>query len=391
LSRSKRYIYNVGTQVPLIVRVPEKWRHLAPGAPGSVNEMIAQFVDFPKTALALAGIERPALMQGRILFGAEREPPARYAHFYRDRMAERHDCSRAVTDGRYYLIRNFVPHRPRGRDSQYGHSVQANWGVWQRWYDGNPEAAGALRSQFFKPKPPLELFDTQRDPWHVNNLAGAAQYSDIRKILEAELDAFQIQVRDVGLVPESLIYDLAGPGTPYGTIYEFAQSGAYDAAKVLRAAQSASLGDAARRDDYLTMTEDADAVVRYYGAYALFLLRDGHSRIQEALKKMARSDPSAGNRVMAAQALGFCGGADLAFEVIKKEAESAAGRGYVYHAAINALQYAHLDNRLSREDWLRFQELSKAGSTAGDTYGFDYARRIIDDALKLWPQRRRVD
>ncbi|MGB0414829.1 MAG: sulfatase-like hydrolase/transferase, partial [Coraliomargarita sp.] len=35
LSRSKRYIYNGGTQVPLIVRVPEKWKHLAPGKPGT--------------------------------------------------------------------------------------------------------------------------------------------------------------------------------------------------------------------------------------------------------------------------------------------------------------------------------------------------------------------
>ncbi len=391
LSRSKRYIYNVGTQVPLIVRVPGKWRHLAPGAPGSVNEMIAQFVDFPKTVLALAGIRVPELMQGRILFGDRKESPARYAHLYRDRMAERHDCSRAVTDGRYYLIRNFVPHRPRGRDSRYGHTVQANWGAWERWYDGNPEAAGAIRSQFFKPKPPLELFDTQADPWHVRNLADDPACRAVREQLERELDAFQIRVRDVGLVPEALLYDFAGPGKKHATLYEFGQSGDYDTAAVIRAAQSASLGDSVRRDDYLKMTADADAVVRYYGAYALFLLRDANSEVQEALRKMARSDSSAGNRIMAAQALGVCGDADLAFAVITREAESAGGRGYVFHAAINALQYAHVDNRLSRAEWQRFKELSGAKSITGDQFGFDYARRIIDDALALWPQRRRVD
>jgi N-sulfoglucosamine sulfohydrolase len=34
LSRSKRFIYNVGTQVPFIVYLPEKWRHLSAVAPG---------------------------------------------------------------------------------------------------------------------------------------------------------------------------------------------------------------------------------------------------------------------------------------------------------------------------------------------------------------------
>mgnify|MGYP007044806712 CR=1 FL=1 len=57
-------------------------------------------------------------------------------------MGERYDFCRAVTDGRHYFIRNFMPHRPRGRDSVYGYTVQANWRAWREWHDADPEAAG---------------------------------------------------------------------------------------------------------------------------------------------------------------------------------------------------------------------------------------------------------
>ena len=76
--------------------------------------------------------------------------------------------------------------------------------------------------------------------------------------------------------------------------------------------------------------------------------------------------------------------------MILKEANEAAD-GYVLLLAINAFQYSHTDERLTKEHW---QALRKRGANkqAGvDNTGFGYARRIIDDALKLWPKRRKVD
>jgi N-sulfoglucosamine sulfohydrolase len=393
LSRSKRYIYNVGTQVPFIVSFPERWKHLAPGEAGTTCDEIAQFVDFPKTALTLAGLEVPDLMQGRVLFGPRKEPSAQYAHLYRDRMAERHDCSRAVTDGRYYFIRNFVPHRPRGRDSLYGYNVQANWSAWREWYDGNPEAAGPIRSQFFKPKPVIELFDTLNDPWHVKNLAREESFKGVVDELDAELRRFQIAVRDVGVIPESLLYDLVGEGKKYQTIYDFAVSSDYDVERICTVAGMAAAADAAKLKQYLEMLTDKNCAVRYYGAYALFLLRSNNAEVVSALKKMAENDSMAGNRVMAAQALGFCGTPEAAFTTLKKEAYSAAigGRGFVFHAAINAFQYSHTDNRLTKEDWLSFKKIGRNSNDPEAKFGFDYAQRIINDALSLWPQRRTVD
>ena len=390
LARSKRYIYNVGTQVPFIVRVPQKWKHLAPGEPGAACPEIAEFVDFPKTVLSLAEIEVPDLMQGRVLFGPGKETPHPTAHLYRDRMGERYDFSRAVTDGRHYFIRNFMPHRPNGRDSVYGYQVQANWRAWRDWHDADPEAAGPIRSQFFQPKPPVQFFDTANDPWHVKNLADLAARDEVKKQLEADLDRWMIETRDVGLIPEPLIYDLIGPEKPFQSIYEYAQSDAYPIEQILEAAKTASVGATESLAQCRGMLADANPVIRHWGAYGLFRIREDSNPTQNALRKMIGTEAFPANRIMAAQALGLCGDPDIAFATIMKEADEAAN-GYVFLLALNAFQYSHTDGGLTKKDWETFGNRKPAKGAWGDQGGFEYARRIIDDALAIWPLRRRVD
>src|SRR5207237_6827138 len=65
LARSKRFLEESGTHVPLIVYYPPKWRHLAPAAPGSRIKEPVQFIDFAPTVLSLAGVKIPEHMQGR--------------------------------------------------------------------------------------------------------------------------------------------------------------------------------------------------------------------------------------------------------------------------------------------------------------------------------------
>ena len=150
LSRSKRYLYNVGTQVPFIVHIPEKWQHLAPlYKTGSVEDKIVRFVDFPKTVLSVLDLTVPEKMQGKVFLGKHKEEKADYVHFYRDRMSERYDFNRAVTDGEYYFIQNFVPHRPRGRSTRYGYTVQQNWRANEGSFANGK--SNAIQSQFYQP------------------------------------------------------------------------------------------------------------------------------------------------------------------------------------------------------------------------------------------------
>jgi len=386
LARSKRFIYNVGTQVPLIVRFPKKWQHLAPSAPGSTSDRLVSFIDFPKTVISLAGLDVPELMQGTVFLGEGTEKAPASVHFFRDRMASRNAFSRAVTDGRYYYIRNFMPHRPRGRDSYYGYTVQANWRAWRTHYEVG--GCNEIQSQFYETMPPIQFFDTQSDPWHVTNLAGEKAHRKRVAALEADLDRWMIETRDIGLIPEPLFYDLVGEDKPHKTLYEFAQSDRFDPKRVLEVAKDASTGDPERVGAYLQYMRDSDVIVRHYGAYGVFLARPKGEDVTEALINIMAGNSYGGNRVMAAQALALCGDPKAAFDVLMREARTTE-LGYVFLQTINAFQYSHTDDRLTRADWEYFKTRAKKGAP-GDRTGWNYSLRIIDDALAIWPERRRV-
>ena len=53
-------------------------------------------------------------------------------------------------------------------------------------------------------------------------------------------------------------------------------------------------------DEYLEYLQHENPVARYYGAYALFLLRANSAQIQKMLKEVMLHDTMATNRIMAA-------------------------------------------------------------------------------------------
>ena len=56
MPRSKRFLYSSGMHCPLVIRIPEKYKHLWPAEkPGMTVDRIVSFVDMPKTWLSLAG------------------------------------------------------------------------------------------------------------------------------------------------------------------------------------------------------------------------------------------------------------------------------------------------------------------------------------------------
>jgi N-sulfoglucosamine sulfohydrolase len=339
----------------------------------------------PKTMLSLAGLEPPARMQGRIFLGPDAEPAPAMVAMYRDRMSERYDFCRGLVDGRHFFVRNFMPHRPPGRCSVYGYDVQENWRAWRDHFEAGK--TDEVQSRFFQPKSVMELYDVHDDPWNANNLAEVPEFQARRKEFEAALDAWMIEVRDIGLIPEPLFYQLVGPDMPFATLYEYAQSDAYPVQCVLAAAKSASRGDPAKKQQYLSYLQDPHPAIRHWGAYGLFLLREQDASVRAALGKMADDDDFAGNRLIAAQALAGSGDPDTAFDAIYREAR-ATDDAYVFLFALNAFQFSHTDDRLTREDWQQFQKKKTSGPYALPA---GLAQRIVTYALQHWPERAVVD
>ena len=72
----KKWIWEGGLHVPLLVRFPRKWQHLAPAAPGQTTDRLVSFVDFAPTVLSLCGVKLPPHLQGEAFLGETGGPAA---------------------------------------------------------------------------------------------------------------------------------------------------------------------------------------------------------------------------------------------------------------------------------------------------------------------------
>jgi len=213
LTRGKRWVYDSGIRVPLIVRWPGKIK------PGMVDDRMVSLMDLGPTALSLAGVKVPEHMQGQAFLG-EQANPREYVFAHRDRMDETYDMMRAVRDKRYKYIKNFFPGRPYAQYIAYMDEMPILKEMRRLYKDHmnalSPDYGKALNDTqliFFKPeKPPEELYDTTVDPHEVNNLAGSPSSQEVLKRMRAVLDKWQKDTKDLGLLPEMELRERMRPG-----------------------------------------------------------------------------------------------------------------------------------------------------------------------------------
>ncbi|MFK8113314.1 MAG: sulfatase [Rubripirellula sp.] len=203
LPRAKRWIYDSGTLVPMIVRWPGKLEAAA------AREDLVTMMDLPPTMLSIAGVDVPRYMQGRVLMGesAQQEPP--YLFFHRDRMDEVYELQRAARDRRWKYIRNYLPHTTYAQHIDYMDAMP----VMQDWRRMSAEGrlSGGQNNWFAMPKPIEELYDTQKDPWELNNLAELPQYADRLTRMRAATEDWQVEIGDSGMVPEAVLMEEMKP------------------------------------------------------------------------------------------------------------------------------------------------------------------------------------
>lgn len=197
MPRGKRWPYDSGTHVPVIVRWPENID------PGTVREDLVSTIDFPATMLALAGVDVPDYMHGRVFLGEQTEPEPPFLFYHRDRMDEAIDMIRSVRDRRYRYIRNFEAEKPYAQGIDYMDEMPAMQD-WRRLH-AEGRLAGGQQNWFAQPKPVEELYDTQADPYELNNLAGSPEHTRRMADFRAALADWQIAVRDMGLIPEPVL------------------------------------------------------------------------------------------------------------------------------------------------------------------------------------------
>lgn len=302
LPRAKRWLYDSGTHIPLVVRIPEKFRTSGQGEPGTVDDQLVSSIDFGPSVMNLAGLEIPEYMQGRPFVGPNPPEPREYVFGARDRMDERYDIIRSVRDKRYRYIRNYEPLKTY---YQYMNTPEKGATMKEiRRVHAEGKLPAAAKLFMAERKPVEELYDLQTDPHEINNLASDPRYAGrLRKMRQVHLHWVK-QTKDLGLMPEP---ELVEREKKYGSRYVILRQSGGDAlnSRLGEIAAAASSGVQALPELIAAMDDD-DAAIRYWGATGIGNI--GADAMQARSKMIAAlDDESVSVRVAAARALCFMG------------------------------------------------------------------------------------
>ncbi|WP_168565848.1 sulfatase-like hydrolase/transferase [Crateriforma spongiae] len=315
LPRAKRWLYDSGTHIPLVIRIPERFRDSDEERPGTTTDRLVSSIDFGPTVLRLAGIEVPPHVQGQAFLGNGAASPRDYVYGGRDRMDERYDIIRTVRDKRFRYIRNYEPLKTY---YQYMNTPEkgATMRELRRLHEAGelPAEAEAL---FAPTKPVEELYDCVADPHQVNNLADDPAFADqLKRMRDAHLRWVK-QTRDIGLIPEPIIIERRETlGNEYAILRQPGQESTV--ARIADTAVLASSGPSAL-PDLVRATDDPDSAVRYWAAVGIGNMADSaKGSAIDGMQKMLHDESSA-VRTAAARALCRMGAPEQALGVLINE------------------------------------------------------------------------
>jgi uncharacterized sulfatase len=286
LPRGKRWLYQSGLHVPMIVHIPKAYsdKYQSIYRQGASSDRLVAFVDLLPTVLDLCGLPIPAEIHGRSFF-VEDQSVSRYNFGFRDRMDERIDSSRAIRNDRYLYIRNFMPDRPQGAYLSYMFQTPTT-NVWKRKFDDN-ELSDAQKV-FWLPKAIEELYDLQADPHQIRNLAGDPRFEEHRRELADALKLKMLELGDTGSIPEDWIRHERKPDMQVAIEAAWKSGVATQEIEVL-----------------LGMLRSDQMIERYWGAVALrssgTSLKD--SRVSSLVRRLL-TDPGLEVRTAVAESLG---------------------------------------------------------------------------------------
>lgn len=203
LPGSKGYINERGVHVPLVVRIPENYKHLVDAQKNTSINGFVSFVDFGPTVLNLAGIEIPDYSDGKPFLGPKvsmNEVKTRNTAFsHADRFDEKYDLVRAIRIGKWKYVRNFQSYLPDGLQNNYRYKMLA-YQEWRELFE--QKKTDKSQSLFFQPKSPEMLFDLEKDPYETNNLAQNQKYKKQVRTMRSALRSHMISINDLSLFPE---------------------------------------------------------------------------------------------------------------------------------------------------------------------------------------------
>ena len=227
LPRGKGYLYESGLRVPLIVYLPPKWQHLAERGAGRDSSLV-NFTDLAPTVLSLAGIRPAENMQGKALMGRFADKDGRKINYaFAANHLHHFTPARAASDGRYKLLRTYIPYRQFAMRNYYQWGMPGNK-AWDRLVLGGHNTNPAWDLPFL-PHPAEMLFDLRNDPGEIHDLSADPAYAEVLSRLRDSLSSHIRSTVDLGFfLPTSrkgrIMYDMVrDENYPLEQLYSLAE------------------------------------------------------------------------------------------------------------------------------------------------------------------------
>jgi uncharacterized sulfatase len=192
--RDKQFLYDGGILIPCIMRWPGQLKG------GTVNSDLISTIDISASILQAADVELPSYIEGQSIFDRKTQK-RKYIIAARDRMDETVDKMRAVRTKRFKYIKNYMPERPYMQSNQYKETEYPVWNLLKELKAQNKlTPAQALFTA--STKPAEELYDIEKDPYELSNLAELKEYRKTLIKMRMILDHWVKTTNDQGQYPE---------------------------------------------------------------------------------------------------------------------------------------------------------------------------------------------
>ena len=187
--RDKTSLYDGGIRTPFMVRWPKQVKA------GSVSRNLVSSIDIAPTVLEIAGVKSPRQFEGTSFVAALKNPEkeTRSFAFAEDHWHDYEDHGRAIIGKRFKLIRNDYQDLPATPSADAGRSP-----TWQEMLKLNKlkKLTPAQMNCFQSPRPIYELYDLEKDPDELSNLAGKKEHQAKLQELVDELDRWSKRTAD---------------------------------------------------------------------------------------------------------------------------------------------------------------------------------------------------
>jgi len=204
LPRGKRWLYDSGLNIPLIIKWPDNSKA------GTVDDRLISSIDLGPTVLSLAGVPVPSHMQGIPFLGTQAGTPRDAVFAARDRVDESYDMIRSVRTKDYLYIRNFYPNEPFPIWVPY----LSNMPIYKEMLrlDAEGRLTGPQKAWMAYSRPPEELYDVKADPFQINNLINDPKLKPVLEDLRKRQKQWTIETGDMGHLNEPEMIEQMWPG-----------------------------------------------------------------------------------------------------------------------------------------------------------------------------------